>query len=96
MRDIDWDVQRIKNLVESLEQRLNRDSTVGLTAEILDTLDLLDQDYMEYCSNLDLERGDEPGTAYNDEYGPNIEYYIEADDWHKISRALRKLKNTPT
>lgn len=92
MRDIEWDLQQAENILERIRLRIEADDRVGLTAELMETIEKLDQEYKEFCAEFDADSNLEEGTTYNDEFGPNIEFYIEADDWHKISQAFRRLK----
>jgi hypothetical protein len=92
MRDVEWDLQQAENILERIRLRIEADSTVGITAELMETIEKLDQQYKEFCADVDDDDNLDPGTTYNDEFGPNTEFYIEADDWHKISQAFRKIK----
>jgi hypothetical protein len=92
MSDLKGDLQIIKSIADRAMKTLEKDETVGLTAEMVEAIERMDNRYEEYCKGLDEEWGEEPGTTYDGEYGPSIEFYIEADDWHTVSRAFRKLK----
>jgi len=94
MRDIEWDLQQVENLLTRIRERIEADEDIGLLAELMETVGVLDERYKEFCDEIDREDGEEVGSMYNDEFGPNIEFYIEADDWHKISLAFRKLRNS--
>jgi hypothetical protein len=50
----------------------------------------LDVYYKEFCNELDHEYDVPEGTTY--EEGFNMEFYIEAYQWHEISLALRTLR----
>lgn len=58
--------------------------------DLLEACQKLDEKYKEFCASFDTDDKLEPGTTYK-EGGLSIEFYIEADDWHEISEALRKI-----
>jgi len=59
--------------------------------EVLEMCGAIDERYKEFCSEFDEQDGLPEGTTYGKEDGISIEFYLEADDWHKVSLALRKL-----
>ena len=61
-------------------------------AELVDACKRVDAYYEAWCEDNDFQRGHEPGTTYRD--GISLEFYIEAEDWHQISLALRAI-NAP-
>jgi len=58
-------------------------------AELIAACRGIDEHYKEMCAEADDRYGDPDGTTYRD--GISIEFYIEADWWHDVSLALRKL-----
>lgn len=56
---------------------------------IIKMCQLIDLQYKEFCKNIDAVL-DTTGL-YDSDVGPNSEFNIEAVDWHKISKELRKL-----
>ena len=58
-------------------------------AELLDACQELDVHYKYFCEELDDEDDGEEPTY---EIGVDLEFYIEARKWHRISKALRQLK----
>jgi hypothetical protein len=78
-----------KWLSDSIES-IERSKEITLPDELLDALDYIDSYYERFCGELDEDFGDEPGTTYKD--GVSIEFYIEADWWHKVSLILRSLR----
>ncbi len=91
----------IKSDIETAEQYLNRAKesldevpNVEALSELLDALFVIENYYRDrFCPEMDEDFGDDPGTTYED--GANIEFYIEADWWHDVSKAIRKLKLFP-
>lgn len=51
----------------------------------------IDAYYEEWCEELDEETGEDIGTSYK--HGVSLEFQIEASWWHKVSLALRQLKD---
>lgn len=93
-RDIEYDLRTIDGVLQRVRHAVDCDKTIGLTAELLKALESMDEQYKEFCAELDEVNGEEKDTTYNNVFGPSIEFYIEADDWHKISRALRKMNKS--
>jgi hypothetical protein len=61
--------------------------TNNLIQELIETCKVVDEQYKQQCEKWDADMG---SSSYKD--GINIEYCIEAADWHRISLALRKLQ----
>ena len=74
-------------MLEQAKRDLEAEETIGLDADLLRSLLILDERYKEYCLSFD-----DPKKGYHADFGPNIEFYIEAADWHRISLALRVWK----
>jgi len=49
----------------------------------------IEEYYKEWCIENDESNGLPTGTSYKE--GSNIEFYIEAMSWHKVSKALHEL-----
>ena len=63
-----------------------------LIAELIHACETIDAHYKTFCNELDRYDYDQPeGTTY--EEGIRLEYQIEADWWHDVSLALRKLRS---
>lgn len=60
---------------------------------MLQAVRVLDEHYKEFCNEFDENDGSSEGTTYKQ--GINIEFYIEADLWHDVSLALRKIDQGP-
>jgi len=57
--------------------------------DLFEALTNLESRYIEFCESCDEGQGQELGTTYRD--GISLEFYIEAEVWHEVSKALRKL-----
>jgi len=68
---------------------LNETPEKNALAELIQACKALDNYYKEYCDGIDEDRGESIGTTYNE--GISMEFYIEAEAFHDISLALRKL-----
>lgn len=85
------DLERAQNLIQRVITDLNEEPEKEALTELLDACESLDRYYKErFCAECDLDYGEEPGTTY--EHGISLEFYIEADWWHTISQAIRKLR----
>lgn len=60
--------------------------------DLMTVLDIWDYRYKEHCTMVDEDNGLEEGTTYNADFGESIEYYVECDDMHSLSKAFRALK----
>ncbi len=87
------DVNRALTFLERVKEDLEANETIGLNADLLRTLLILDERYKEFTLSWDEDDDEDPGTVYNSKYGVNVEFYIEASDWHDISKALRVWKD---
>lgn len=76
----------LTNAIESLDNL----PTEAVIADLIEAVESIDSYYKDWCDEMDEDNGDEIGTAY--ENSAYIEFYIEADWWHKVSLALRKIK----
>ena len=79
-----------KNYIDAALKDLEESPEKSAIAELLNTIKSVDGYYKEWCAEFDDEHGDPEGSTY--EHGVSIEFYIEAEDWHDISLALRKLE----
>lgn len=80
-----------KNYIDAALKDLNEAPEKNDIAELLYLLKELDAYYKEWCTEHDEETGEDEGTTY--EHGVSLEFYLEAEDMHDISLALRKLEN---
>lgn len=80
-----------KNYIDAALKDLNEAPEKSAIAELLYLLKGLDTYYKEWCAEHDETVGDDEGTTY--EHGVSLEFYLEADDMHDLSLALRKLEN---
>ena len=78
--------------LRAVENELKTEKDVGLTADIIRALTKMDERYREFCNRFDEEDGKDLGTTYEDDFGPSVEFYVEADHWHELSLALRQWK----
>ena len=83
---VDRVLERVKNTLKAEEQ-------VSLSTDLLRALLSLEERYKEVTLEQDAMDDLPPGTTYHDDYGVPIEFYIEQDDWHDISLALRVWKS---
>ncbi len=58
--------------------------------ELINAVRRLNVKYFDWCTEIDDENGEPHGTTY--ENGISLEYYIEADEMHNLSKILRKLQ----
>lgn len=85
-------LERCKLHIEQVIEDLNAvPSDKVLIAELLDALAPLEERYEDFCQGCDEDFGEAPGTTYQD--GTSMEFYIESNDWHRISLVLRKIRN---
>ena len=66
------------------------DEKVGVMTDLVTAVEEIEDSYKEFCYSLDHDFGEAEGHTY--EHGINLEFQIEARDWHNISKALRNLK----
>ena len=88
---IEHRLQYAKNYIDAVLEDLEKTPEKSDIAELLYQVKCLNMGYQEWCKEMDEERGDPEGTCY--EHGVCIEYYMEAEDMHDLSLALRKLEN---
>lgn len=84
---IDLVIRRLQEIRNEIESK--QDSIPVIEDGLIDRLESIDLIYRDFCAELDMEYEDELGTQYKSASGPNVEFYIEADDWHAISLLLR-------
>lgn len=89
---IEYNLKQIERATENIKKTLNE--TENYKIELIDDLvkacEVIDNVYYEMCGVYDIEDGLSQDTTYNE--GVSIEFYIEAEWWHEVSIALRKLK----
>ena len=93
MRGISNKLALAKSYIEQAEADLSAVPEKEAIHKLIQTCELLDERYKEFCAEFDEDDGLGEGTTYNNESSMSIEFYIEAADWHEISKALRELKN---
>jgi hypothetical protein len=86
---------QIKEHVEDAIKCLNsinweKQSNLDYFSDLVDALTTIEEEYQSLCEDLDYELyHDRKDSCYD--FGPNIEFQIEASDWHRISLILRKI-----
>lgn len=92
---IEYDLQTahicLSRALKAIEEEPSTAEKVA-TLELIEVCKALDAGYEEWCIEHDESYGDEPGTTYNSELGTSMEFYVEADTFHRLSLAIRKLK----
>ena len=84
----------IKRSLADLEREVKETTALADINDLVEACLALDDHYKIYfCSVNDEEEGFSQGTTYNSETGEYVEYYIEADMWHHISKIIRKMKS---
>ena len=81
---------RVHHAKQQLDLVIKELAEVPDKSELFDlfkALDGIEQRYIEFCDTCD---DDEPGATNRD--GISLEFYIEAEEWHKVSIALRNLR----
>jgi hypothetical protein len=84
--DENLDTARItlNNAIELLKAAPERSAI----SDLIMACEVIDAQYKQMCEDTYQSGKD----AY--ENGVSIEFYIEAEDWHEVSLALRKLRST--
>jgi len=88
--DVAWELEQAKSLIDRALLRIENAPEVSALITLIEKCESLDAHYKRACEEVDLDNGDEIGTAY--EGGFSMEYYIESDWWQEISEALRVLR----
>jgi len=91
MSEIEDSLIRAKNLIDISLNDLRTAPEKADISELLDQIQKLDDHYKRWCDEYDKLQGEEIGTTYK--HGVCLEYYIEAEWWHDISLAFRKIKH---
>jgi len=87
-----WNLEKAQQCLTQVESDLNNAPEIADIVELLDAVEAVDNYYRDnFCLECDANWGEEPGNTYED--GTSMEFYIEADWWHDISLALRKLRD---
>ena len=90
-RSIRQKLNTAASLIQSAKQDLNTIPEIEAIQQLIQVCEAIDRHYREdFCPSVDDESGEEKGTTYK--YGVCMEYYIEAEWWHNVSLALRKLR----
>jgi len=89
---VEYDLQKAQNLIVHAIKDLEAAPEKSAIVELLDAVEAVDNYYRDrFCAELDDDYGEGKGSTY--EHGISLEFYIEADWWHDISVALRKLRD---
>jgi len=92
MIDIPYELKRAQNIIQQAAKDLESAPEKADIVELIDACERVDLYYKErFCEELDADYEEAEGTTY--ENGISLEFYIEADWWHDISLALRKLRD---
>jgi len=83
-------LKRIKSLTDSILKDIENVPEKAAISNLLKALQLIEDYYKSWCREHDDDTGDAPGTTYKN--GTFIEFYIESDWWHDVSKELRKWK----
>lgn len=85
------DIDTAMICAERALKKLDEEPSLTAISDLIQACNVVEDYYREeFCPSLDREYGEPEGTTY--EQGANLEFYIEADWWHYISLALRRLK----
>ena len=86
-------IASIKRSLTDLEHEVKETTALADINDLVEACLALDEHYKVYfCAVNDEEEGFSQGTTYNSETGEHVEYYTEADMWHRISKIIRKMK----
>lgn len=89
---IKTDLKIAHSYITAVLERIEANEKVSETSlvDLIRACERVDAYYKQFCAECDADWGDDEGSAYRD--GVSLEFQIEADWWHSISLALRKLK----
>lgn len=91
MRTIRDDIDTARICTERALEQLDKQPSLTAISDLIQACSMIEDYYREeFCPALDREYGDPEGTTYK--VGANLEFYIEADWWHEVSLALRRLQ----
>ena len=85
-------IQKIIDELEIMRGEVERAPEKDAIVDLINACENIDRHYKQFCREMDQGFGEQIGTAYKT--GICIEYEIEADWWHDVSIALRKLKKS--
>jgi len=94
MTALKYKVEQARRLLKNALTEIEDAPELSAIIDLLAACEVIDERYQDFCADFDRDDGDEIGTLYNSYGGISIEYYIEADWWHDVSRALRALRKT--
>lgn len=84
-------LEQAQRLIDSALTDLKENPEIDAVDTLLDACESIDLYYKNrFCKEMDSEYNDPEGTTY--EHGISLEFYIEADWWHDVSKALRILR----
>lgn len=93
MSNLKYHIELAERQLAVVKELVEQAPELDAITDLISACQKIEYHYQEFCKEMDENFGDEPGTSY--EEGVNIEYYIEADWWHDVSVALRKLGAAP-
>jgi hypothetical protein len=80
-----------KTRLDDVISLLEHEPELGAISDLIEACEDIDYYYKHHvCKERDDGDGLVDGTTYKN--GMNVEFYIEAEDWHRVSLALRKLR----
>ena len=85
-------IKRSIHMLNGIAEELNSLPHVQALTDLMSVLEDWDCRYKEHCSDVDEQEGLDDGTTYNADCGEYIEYYVETDEMHTLSKAFRALK----
>lgn len=85
-----YSLERAKTHIQCALDSLEKEPEKGVVNDLIEACQEIDQDYEEFCSEVDIDCNCSPGDTYKN--GVSLEYQIEAEWWHKVSLALRKIE----
>lgn len=85
------DLETAQVLISRVLVDLKENPETDALTDLLDACESIDRYYKEhFCAGCDFDFDKKIGTTYED--GISLEFYIEADWWHDISKAIRILR----
>ena len=90
---IEYNLKQAQHQIQGCIDLLNMIPDKAVLAEIFQILQRLDADYKNWCDEYDEQCGD-GAIGFTYENGISLEYYIEAETMHDLSKLIRKLDKT--
>ena len=76
--------------LKEIQEDANKTEFPPKAIKLLEIAREMREEYKRWCDGVDEDLGDEIGTSYKN--GVSMEYYIESDLIHKLSKALDELE----